>query len=72
MAEKLIAEVTVKMTEGDKRFARSRAEQLGMPSASEYMRHLLDSDKTRAESDLKLLADSLGLKVIPGIGETDA
>lgn len=65
MSEKLTAEVTVRMEDGMKHFAKSRAEQLGLESAGEYMRHLVEMDKTRAASDLKLLADSLGLKVIP-------
>ena len=47
-----------------KTFAKVRAEQLGMESSGEYIRHLLELDRQRAVTDLNLLAESLGLKVI--------
>lgn len=64
MAEKLIEEMTVKLSPTGKRFILARSKQLGMESAGEYMRHLLDLDQARAASDLNLLADALGAKVI--------
>ncbi len=62
--EKLIEEMTVKLSPTGKRFVVLRAKQLGMESAGEYMRHLLDLDQAKAASDLSLLADALGAKVI--------
>jgi len=62
--EKLTAEITVRVEDGMKTFAKVRAEQLGMESSGEYIRHLLELDRQRAVTDLNLLAESLGLKVI--------
>ncbi len=59
MAEKLIEEITVKLSPTVKRFARSRAEQLGV-SESEYARNLIESDMEQARRDFRLLAEALG------------
>lgn len=64
MAEKLIEEMTVKVSPTGKRFVVARSKQLGMESAGEYIRHLLELDQRKAAEDLNLLADALGAKVI--------
>ena len=64
MAEKLVEEMTVKLSPAGKHFVLTRSKQLGMESAGEYMRHLVKLDQARAASDLNLLADALGAKVI--------
>lgn len=66
MDEKKTEEVTVKISATGKHFVSVRSRQMGFESAGEYMRHLVSQDQARAASDLNLLAESLGLKVIKG------
>lgn len=68
--EKKTEAVTVKMPESTLRFLDTRAKQKGMESAPEYIRHLIEIDRGKAEHDLSLLAESLGVQVSTGIVET--
>ena len=58
---KLTEAVTVKLSETDKRFAFSRAQQKGMESASEYLRWLLSLDREHARLEYTLLGLALGV-----------
>ena len=64
--EKLIRAITVKLSDDLFRFADTRCQQLGMESAPEYMRYLLETDKAKAEHDYSLLGFALGKKDFPG------
>ena len=58
--EKLTEAVTVKLSDTDKCFAVSRANQKGMESASEYLRWLLTLDREQARQEYTLLGLALG------------
>ena len=59
--EKLTEAVTVKLSDTDKCFAVSRANQKGMESASEYLRWLLTLDREQARQEYTLLGLALGV-----------
>jgi hypothetical protein len=64
--------VTVKLPESTFHFCNARARQQGMESAPEYIRHLIEKDKSQTEHEFILMGESLGVKVSLGILDSDA